>query len=227
MEFNDEVFLRQLTTFFFENEIVPNENILDRLTSYAELLVQKNKVVNLISRKDVEHLAENHIFISAYIAKFIPEKCSTFIDIGTGGGLPGIPVSIMKPEMKGILVDSISKKIIAVGEFIDKLMLSNVKTENDRVEQPEFIMKYYNHFDLALSRGTVPLDTLVKYALPVVKQKSFIMSIKGGNINVEIDKMNENFNHIVKKCTVFELNYKPTNIKNIKEKKLVLLEINK
>ena len=85
------------------------------------LVAEKNKTVNLISRKDVESIIENHIFISAYITKFLPEKVTRFLDIGTGGGFPGIPLAIMRPELRGVLADSTGKKIDAVKEFIDKL----------------------------------------------------------------------------------------------------------
>jgi 16S rRNA (guanine527-N7)-methyltransferase len=83
----------------------------ERLAFFAQLVAEKNESVNLISRKDVESIIENHIFISAYITKFLPEKVTRFLDIGTGGGFPGIPLAIMRPELRGVLADSTGKKL--------------------------------------------------------------------------------------------------------------------
>ena len=100
--------------------------------------MQKNEVINLVSRKDIEKIVENHVFISAFISHFIPDKVTKFLDIGTGGGFPGIPLAIMKPLLKGVLIDSITKKTDSVSEFVKKLKLSNVTIVNDRVESDEF-----------------------------------------------------------------------------------------
>lgn len=227
MELTSENFKRQLTHFFWENGETPDPMAIDTLAYFAELLVQKNEVLNLVSRKDIESVVENHVFISGFISKFIPEKCKNYIDIGTGGGFPGLPIAIMRPEMKGVLVDSIKKKTDAVDEFIHKLMLSNVKVENTRVESEQFIEKYRKSFDVILSRATVPMDLLIRYALPVAKDKAYVVVMKGGDLKEEIDKMMLKYEAFIKKVTIFELHYKPTNIKNIKDKKLVYLEISK
>jgi len=129
--------------------------------------------------------------------------------------------------LKGVLVDSIKKKIDAVDEFINKLKLSNVIAENSRVENPEFINKYSNQFDLIVSRATVPLILLISYSLPLIKEKAFLVSVKGGDLNDEIKKAEIKYKPHIKKLTVFELSYKPSNIRNEKEKKLILLELNK
>lgn len=112
-------------------------------------------------------------------------------------------------------------------EFINKLMLNNVTAENCRVESEEFKQKYANTFDLVVSRATVPLITLINYALPLVKEKSFIASIKGGDLNGEYKTAELKYKAHIKKSTIFELAYKPSNVRNEKEKKLVLIEINK
>jgi len=222
-----EQYLRELKTLFWENNINPDEYQLERLANFAVLLTHKNSKVNLISRRDVEKIIENHIFISSFISEFLPPKVTNFIDIGTGGGFPGIPLAITRPMLKGILVDSTSKKIDAVKEFINKLMLNNVTAENCRVESEEFKQKYANTFDLVVSRATVPLITLINYALPLVKEKSFIASIKGGDLNGEYKTAELKYKAHIKKSTIFELAYKPSNVRNEKEKKLVLIEINK
>lgn len=206
---------------------MPDEFQLDRLAYYASLVVDKNQIVNLISRKDISSVVENHVFISAYMSRYIQGKYQKFIDIGTGGGFPGIPFAILRPMMKGVLVDSTQKKIAAVNEFINKLKLSNVTAESQRVESSEFIEKYSNQFDLVISRATVALALLIGYSLPLVKDRSCIATIKGGDLEDEIRQAEIKYRHYIKKLTVFELNYKPTNVRNEKGKKLILLELTK
>lgn len=223
----EEEYLHQIKKIFWENEIHPDEYQLERLARYANLVVDKNQTVNLISRKDEDKIIENHIFISALISQFMPDKASNFLDIGTGGGFPGIPLSIVRPMMRGVLVDSTAKKIDAVSEFIKTLRLSKLKAENSRVEDDEFKSKYANKFDLIVSRATVPLVILFRYALPLIKDKAYIMAIKGGDLSKEFKTAEIKYGAYMKKHTIFELAYKPSNCRNEKDKKLVLLELAK
>jgi 16S rRNA (guanine527-N7)-methyltransferase len=222
-----EKYIKQLTVLNWENGFNPESTRVERLAFFAELVTKKNSTVNLISRKDVDSIIENHIFISSFITKYIPEKCSRFLDIGTGGGFPGIPLAIMRPEIKGVLVDSTKKKSDAVKEFVSQLKLGNVTVENNRVESAEFIERYSQNFDLVISRATVPLIILLRYSLPLIKEKAFIAAMKGGDLDEEYQKTELKYKSCIKKSTIFELAYKPSNIRNKKGKKLILLEINK
>jgi 16S rRNA (guanine527-N7)-methyltransferase len=222
-----EIYLKELQNFCWDNGFNPEPMRNERLAFFASLVVEKNKTVNLISRKDVDSVIENHIFISAYITKFLPDKVTKFLDIGTGGGFPGIPLAIMRPDLRGVLADSTGKKIEAVKGFIDKLKLSNVVAENARVESPEFIEKYRGSFDLIVSRAVVPIIILFRYSLPLVKEKAFIVAMKGGDLDEEFKKAELKYKSFIKKSTVYELAYKPTNIRNKKGKKLVVIELQK
>lgn len=222
-----EHYYNELAALFTENNYVPEQDIIKRLSELAGLVVSKNEAVNLISRKDTNCIVENHIFISAYISKFLPAGLKSFLDIGTGGGLPGLPVAIVKPTLEGVLIDSTGKKINAVNEFIEKLKLKNVSAINSRVEAPEFINRYKNSFDLIISRATVPLMLLIKYALPVIKERAYLAAIKGGILDEELGKALLKYQQNIKNYSIIELAYKPTNIENQKSKKLVLLELNK
>ena len=133
----------------------------------------------------------------------------------------------MRPDLRGILVDSTGKKIQAVQEFIDKLKLSNIVAENERVESEEFISRHANSFDLIVSRATVPLIILFRYAIPLIKDKAYLMAVKGGDLTEEFKKAEMKYKSYIRKSTVYELYYKPTNIRNKKGKKLVLLELQK
>jgi 16S rRNA (guanine527-N7)-methyltransferase len=222
-----EIYHKELQNYCWDNGFNPDPMRNERLALFAQLIVEKNKKINLISRKDVDNIIENHIFLSAYVTKFLPEKVTRFLDIGTGGGLPGIPLAIMRPDLRGVLADSTEKKINAVQEFIDKLKLSNVVAENARVESPEFIEKYKGTFDLVVSRAVVPIIILFRYSLPLVKDKAFIVTIKGGDLDDEFKKAELKYKSFIKKSTVYELAYKPTNLRNKKGKKLVVIELQK
>ena len=218
-------YLIELKKIFWENDIHPSEDQLERMARYAELLVGKNKIVNLISRKDEAKVIENHIFISAFVAGYMPERVTKFLDIGTGGGLPGIPFAIMNPLLRGVLVDSTKKKIDAVSDFVKTLKLSKIKAINGRVESPEFIEEYSQKFDLIVSRATVPLVILFRYALPLIKDRAYIMAIKGGDLTEEFRTAKIKYGSYIKRHTTFELAYKPSNLRNANEKKLVLMEL--
>ena len=222
-----EKYLKELKTYCWENGFTPEPTRTERLAYFSKLVVDKNKRINLISRRDIDSIIEKHIFISAFITKYIPEKTTRFLDIGTGGGFPGIPLSIMRPDLQGVLVDSTNKKIGAVQEFIDTLKLSNVIAENHRVESAEFKEKYANSFDLIVSRSTLPLIILFRYSLPLIKEKAYILAMKGGDLTEEFKKAETKYKAHIRKSTVYELAYKPTNIRNKKGKKLVLLEVQK
>jgi 16S rRNA (guanine527-N7)-methyltransferase len=220
-------YLKELKVFCWENGFNPEPTRTERLAYFAQLVTDKNKKINLISKRDADSIIEKHIFISAYISKYLPEKITKFLDIGTGGGFPGIPLAIMRPDLRGILADSTTKKIEVVKEFIDKLKLSNAVAENHRVESEEFISKHGNSFDLIVSRATVPLIILFRYAIPLIKEKAYLMAMKGGDLTEEFKKAELKYKSYIRKSTVYELHYKPTNIRNKKEKKLVLLELQK
>jgi 16S rRNA (guanine527-N7)-methyltransferase len=222
-----EQYLRELKKLFWENSLNPDEYQLEKLATFAVLVNQKNEKLNLISRRDILKIIEHHIFISSFIAEYLPVKATKFIDIGTGGGFPGIPLAITRPMMRGVLVDSTAKKIDAVKEFINKLKLNNLVAESSRVEAEDFKLKYANSFDLVLSRATVPLIILFRYALPLIKDKAYIATMKGGDLVDELKTTELKYKAFIKKSTLFELAYKPSNSRNEKDKKLVLLEINK
>lgn len=220
-----EQYLRELKSLFWENNMPPDEYQMERLANFASLIVKKNEVLNLISRSDVKNITENHIFVSCLIRKFYQQKFTKFLDIGTGGGFPGIPLAIMNPMTPGVLVDSIVKKTDAVQEFVDKLKLLAVKVENMRVESPEFIEKHKDSFDLIVSRATVPVIILVRYSLPLIKERAIVLAIKGGNLQDEIKTAEIKYKAHIKKATTIEMAYKPSNTRNEKDKKLVMLEL--
>ncbi|MEH6779747.1 16S rRNA (guanine(527)-N(7))-methyltransferase RsmG, partial [Maribacter arcticus] len=119
-------------------EYFPNlsENQKEQFEKLEELYKDWNQKINVVSRKDIDELYLRHVLHSLGIAKFISfNDGSKILDVGTGGGFPGIPLAILFPEVHFTLVDSIGKKIKVVDEVIEGLQLSNVKTINARVEE--------------------------------------------------------------------------------------------
>jgi 16S rRNA (guanine527-N7)-methyltransferase len=171
-----------------------------QFADFAENLNEWNEKINLISRNDIEHLYERHILHSLSIAKIISFKKGTVVmDVGTGGGFPGVPLAIMFPDVKFILVDSIRKKISTVQEICNAVGLKNVQTINDRVENVNV------KCDFVVTRAVADLSEVYKWTKKNVHKAGFneilngIICLKGGDLNDEIKKLKI-------KVTVFELN---------------------
>ena len=153
-----------------------------------------NAKINVISRKDMQQFYLHHVLHSLAIAKIAAFQPGTkIIDIGTGGGFPGIPLAILFPDSDFHLVDSIRKKITVVQAVIDALELKNASAEWARVEDVH--MKF--HF--AVSRAVTELSTLVQWCKPKIMAEQFnntpngLFSLKGGDLTDEIKKLKENF----------------------------------
>lgn len=151
-----------------------------------------NNQINVISRKDTEHFYERHVLHSLGIAKvqpFLPG--SMVLDVGTGGGFPGIPLAILFPETKFTLVDSIGKKIKVVNEVAEALGLENVKTINDRAEN--ILVSY----DFIVSRAVTKMPDFLKWVKNKNKSKSQhtlkngILYLKGGDLKEEMSQVKQ------------------------------------
>lgn len=152
-----------------------------------EFYLDWNNKINLVSRKDAEHLMERHILHSLSIAKVLQfEKGTKILDVGTGGGFPGIPLAIMFPEAQFHLVDSIGKKIKVVKDIAEQLNLNNVSAEQIRAEQVK------SHFDFVVSRAVTRLPEFTAWVKGKIIKKGFnklpngILYIKGGDVLEEI-----------------------------------------
>ena len=160
---------------------------LEQFTKLQELYKDWNLKINVVSRKDIDELYLRHVLHSLGIAKVISFKPgSKVMDVGTGGGFPGIPLAIVFPETQFHLVDSIGKKIKVVNEVAEGLGLQNVKTTHGRVEEVK------EQYDFIVSRAVAQMETFVRWTKGKILKnqqhelKNGILYLKGGNLSEEL-----------------------------------------
>lgn len=159
----------------------------ERFAALDALYHDWNAKINVISRKDIDNLYEHHVLHSLGIAEVINFRPGTHVmDLGTGGGFPGIPLAIMFPEVQFHLVDSIGKKIRVCNEVISALGLTNVTTQHGRAEEVRNMK-----FDFVVSRAVMPLADLVKISQRLISPRqqnalpNGLIALKGGELEHE------------------------------------------
>jgi 16S rRNA (guanine527-N7)-methyltransferase len=164
----------------------------EQFTALKSLYSDWNTKINVISRKDMDSFYMHHVLHSLAIAKFINLNPGTkVIDVGTGGGFPGIPLSILFPEVKFTLLDSIAKKIKVVNAIIDDIELKNARTVLSRSE------KFNGKFDFIVSRAVTNLPDFVKLTRHLIAGQpqnaipNGILYLKGGDLNNETSPFRE------------------------------------
>lgn len=163
---------------------------IDQFRQLDKLYRDWNSKINVISRKDIDNLYSRHVLHSLSIAAFTTFIPGTQImDLGTGGGFPGIPLAIFFPEVQFHLIDSTRKKIMVVQEITDALQLQNVRTSHIRVEENR------EKYDFVVSRAVAPLAQLVQWSIPRISKKdknaipNGLIALKGGSIDKEIKSL--------------------------------------
>ena len=147
-----------------------------------------NDKVNLISRKDFENFYLHHIIHSLSITKFeLIKDENNIIDLGTGGGLPGIPLAIYYNRKNFLLVDSIRKKISAVDKIINKINAKNISTLNNRAENLDI------KADIIICRSVSSVDNLIQWTKGLLNDEGRLILLKGGNVNKELKNISSSF----------------------------------
>jgi len=160
-----------LRSLLRRNNLTCGDSEIEHLIKYSELLVGWNSKINLISRRDEENIVDRHIVLSLALLfrhAFTPD--SSILDIGTGGGLPGIPLAIVCPRSRFTLLDSIQKKMKAVNNIVDELQLKNVTLLTGRAEDLAKDAKHREAFDYIVSRAVSTVTELMKWGKPLLRR---------------------------------------------------------
>jgi 16S rRNA (guanine527-N7)-methyltransferase len=230
--------------FFFmlrNNGLTVTDEQCGKLMRYRDLLLEWNKQVNLISRSTSEAEVQFTHFIHSLSPFFFFSLIGDLriMDLGSGGGLPGIPLAILRPEFRVVLVDSIAKKTRAMESMVNELALQNVQVVNSRAEDLLRTRSVTEKFDIVLARAIGPLSDLVRCCRPLVRQGGTVgewkqagqtttirlpalMAWKGGELSDELATLKHKTGlH----ASVFPLVFPGSDEVGLEEKKMVTVEI--
>ena len=179
MEF--EIFSEELENAAKQIEIELTKKQIEKFYNYMNLLLEWNEKINLTAIIEPREVILKHFVDSLTIAKYIKEN-EKLIDVGTGAGFPGIPLSIVKENTDIVLLDSLNKRINFLEEIKQNLKLKNITTIHGRAEEFGKNKKEREIYDIATSRAVAPLNILLEYLLPLVKVGGKAICMKGSNI---------------------------------------------
>ncbi len=186
----DEILMDNLTPVLEngakEIEVPLTAEEINSFRKYAEMLRERNKVMNLTNITDDEGIAMRHFVDSLTLVPYIRDeqkkqgkKELTLIDVGTGAGFPGIPLKVSIPELNLVLMDSLQKRLNFLNDVSTELKLKNVKTLHSRAEDGGRDKKYREKYDIATARAVASLPVLCEYCLPFVKVGGLFLAMKG------------------------------------------------
>jgi len=171
------------------NGLALDEGRIAVLERYARLLGEWNSRVNLVSRRDTENFWSAHLLhcISVLFLVEIP-RSATVLDLGSGGGLPGVPLAVARPDLHIVLVDSIAKKTAAVAAIVDALELGNVEVVCSRAEDLGGV--HAGRYGVVIARAVAPLENLLKWSTKLYDRNvaggARLVALKGGDLEAEI-----------------------------------------
>lgn len=190
MNYNLDPFIEGLKEF----HISLSDHQMKQFIQYYEMLIEKNKVMNLTAITDFDEVIIKHFLDSLSLVKVIDlQENLSLLDLGTGAGFPGIPLKIAFPNLKITLADSLQKRILFLRDVIQQLGITDIEAIHCRAEEYARQNHIRETFDLCVSRAVANLSTLSEYCLPFVKSNGLFISYKSGEIDEEV----KNANHAI------------------------------
>jgi 16S rRNA (guanine527-N7)-methyltransferase len=211
-----------LKKFLAEELGITSDKVSENFVEYNKYLYDWNSKVNVISRKNdsIENIVLNSIY---FLKKYKFNPSAKVLDIGTGGGFPGIPLKIIFPEIDITLCDSIRKKINVVDDVIKQMGLKKAEALCSRAEELKYKNKYGRKFDYVVSKSVAPLDSLFKWGRGVLNGSGVFLCIKGGDMSEEVEDLLKRNRDAEAEVTDFTF----AEEYNIEDKKLVTIKIKK
>ncbi len=220
--------ISQVAEIALANGLELTSDQLQQLTLYAAMLIETNQQINLISRQDEGNVFTRHILHSLTLA--MPsvtgrtiEKGLSVLDLGTGGGLPGIPLAIVRADLKFTLCDSIKKKVIAVRSMIDELGIRNARAVTSRAEELRRTERK-TVYDAVVTRAVASVADLAKWTTGLLKPGSTIYALKGGDLTEELHRAKRL--QVIKNITALPLKLEGYTAFAEDEKELVIIDLN-
>jgi 16S rRNA (guanine527-N7)-methyltransferase len=225
------------------NGIILTEEQQSLLSRYRELLLEWNRKINLISRRDEGNAWHSHILHALSVLFLVrPPPHGRVLDLGTGGGLPGIPLAIVRQDLDMVLIDSIHKKVRAVEDMVERLGIRNVRVICSRAEDLDASRGFARSFDIVVARAVASIEELVRWAKPLLKpdhntagrlatlaatglpheiSSPYLLCMKGGDVEGELQKAKTKVG--VTEVLVLDLVYNGSLASSPGEKKIIVI----
>lgn len=163
------------------------DDMIEKFSGYMDGILEWNEKINLTAITDRDEFVTKH-FVDSVLGVNLPEykDAASVIDVGTGGGFPGIPLAIVSPDKRFILADSLKKRLKVIDDLADKNSIDNVETVHGRAEELARKKEYRDTFDVCVSRAVANLSVLLEYCLPFIRVGGCLMAYKGPDAEKEI-----------------------------------------